>query len=401
MALCLLLQRWAAQNNAELLALTVDHGLRAEAAAEAQVTHETLTKRGLRHITLRWEGDKPASHIQERARAARYDLLLKTCRAEGFTHLALAHNLEDQAETFWMRLAHGSGLDGLAGMAAQRETEGVTLIRPLLGFTRAELRAVCTAKKTAWIEDVSNTNEKFLRVRLRKLEELLAAEGLSPQRMGNTMQKLAEARAALEQVTDNLMRAAVIFHDEGYATLQLPRLQNTPADISRRLLSCLLQSVAPQDYAPGFEALDKLAAALTAPGFSGSTLGGCEILGAEKNAVLVLREAAALPPSMPLEEGMIWDRRFMVLGYPAESLTIAPLNAAAIAHLRKHAAKDSAVLKRLEALPHKVRLTLPALFRDENLVAVPHLSWSAASAAADVSACRLVPRQNPPALNIV
>lgn len=391
LALCLLFQEWAAEKSATLLALTVDHGLRPDSAAEALKVQDILRPLGIPHKILRWTGGKPESHLQERARAARYGLLTGACREEGFDYLAVAHNLEDQAETFWMRLAHGSGLDGLAGMAAARDLGGVTLIRPLLGLTRQQLRDVCAAACTEWIEDPSNANEKYLRVRLRQMEELLAAEGLTPQRLGDVLQKLGAARAALEAVTTALETQVVTYYGEGYAALHLAPLAAAPADIQRRLLSRLLQKIAPQDYPAGFDALEGLRDALAAPEFAGVTLAGAEVAPAGAGAVFFLREAAALPPAAPLREGLVWDRRFRFTGYPPESLEVRPLGDTGLAALRKKLAASSPPAAHLARLPHKLRRQLPALFEGENLVAVPHLSWIAPEAAARLSGGRMVP----------
>src|SRR5690606_3672257 len=124
MALALLLHDWARARGGKILALTVDHGLRAASAAEARQTAARLAQHGIAHEILAWEGEKPCTGIQQHAREARYRLLRGACEKHGIKTLALAHNAEDQAETFWMRLAHGSGLDGLAGMAAKREEGG-------------------------------------------------------------------------------------------------------------------------------------------------------------------------------------------------------------------------------------------------------------------------------------
>jgi tRNA(Ile)-lysidine synthase len=286
MALALLLKEWGA----DVLALTVDHGLRAGSAAEALRVHDILSARDIAHDILMWEGMKPQTGVQEKARAARHDLLLSACRARGIEYLALAHNAEDQAETFWMRLAAGSGLDGLACMAPEREVDGVTIIRPVLSFSRAELRDACRARGVEWIEDPSNENEKFLRVRLRGFEEMLAAEGLTPQRLARTVRKLALAQEALTEVTDRALEQALRLED-GAACLDAALWRAQPEDIRLRMASRALNLVRPQDYPPEFTALEALCAAMLAPGFRGRTLAGCKI-SARKGEIVFERETA-------------------------------------------------------------------------------------------------------------
>jgi tRNA(Ile)-lysidine synthase len=286
MALALLLQEWAP---GRVVAFTVDHGLRPGSRDEAGQVHAGLSARGIEHHILSWEGEKPATHIQEEARAARYRLLLGACRARGIETLALAHNIEDQAETFWMRLAHGSGLDGLAGMAREREEGGVTLIRPLLGFSREALRETCRARGVQWIEDPSNKNEKFLRPRLRGFEAELAAEGLTPERLVKTMQKLDSARAALEEISARAFSACASTAD-GSGALDTAAWMEWPREIRLRVLASLLQAVRPQEYPPRSEALGLLCDALENKDFRGRTLAGCEISPAGKTRVAVRRE---------------------------------------------------------------------------------------------------------------
>jgi tRNA(Ile)-lysidine synthase len=374
LALALLLQEWVAARGGEMLALTVDHGLRPDSAAEARQVKKLLQGFGIRHEILLWQGDKPATHVQEMARAARYDLLLKYCRAQGFPVLATAHNLEDQIETFWMRLAHGSGLDGLAAMAAARQAEGISLIRPVLPFPRGRLRATCVQRGCVWVEDPSNRNEKFLRVRLRQFEELLAAEGMTPARLGQTLQKLEEAREALQAVAEKAVAECVKLYPEGYAKLKNSAWREYPRDLQRRILQRVLAMVVPSAYPPGFEALEQTRRDLLDPAFTGKTLAGCEIFSGAPGEFLLVREADGVEGRTPAAEGKIWDARFVVSGFPAESLEIGVLGDAGLAELRKN---TGAALQKLEALPFKARRVLPALWRGESLLAVPHVGYYA------------------------
>lgn len=377
LALTLLLYDWAIARGGKILALTVDHGLRDGSAAEAQALHAELQKRGIAHHILTWQGDKPSSHIQERAREMRYKLLAQKCAEAGIATLAVAHNAEDQMETFWMRLAHGSGLDGLAGMAASSDKNGLRIIRPLLDFSRTELRDICTSYGATWAEDPSNANEKFLRPRLRAFEDMLATEGLTPQRLAQTLQKLEAARGALQSVTGRALAAATQ-HPAGYVTLPPSALQGEHPDIQRRMLSHILYAVAPQDYRAGHDAIETLRLDIARDGFNGSTVAGCEIF-PSKGQLVFCRELAASAPPAPIENGMVWDGRFRVSGYPSgESLSIGVAGEAGASILRKQAAQDPALEKVLAPIPAKLLRVFAGLWQGQNLVAVPHLSWFAA-----------------------
>jgi tRNA(Ile)-lysidine synthase len=186
LALVLLAARWAKHNGHTVSALTVDHGLRPESAAEARQVADWLAGRELAHAVLRWRGAKPATAVQATARAARYRLLVGWCRRNRVADLLVGHQLEDQAETLLMRLARGTGLDGLAAMTPASRLDGVRLVRPLLAVPKARLRATLEAVDQPWIEDPSNLDPEFLRTRAGQALALLAPDRLLPDRLGVT-----------------------------------------------------------------------------------------------------------------------------------------------------------------------------------------------------------------------
>ncbi len=371
MALALLLKDFC---KGRLLALTVDHGLRKEAADEVQLVHDSLAKLGIEHRILTWVGDKPGTHIQELAREARYDLMLSECIREGIGYLSVAHNAEDLAETFWMRLSHGSGLDGLAGMSAKRKVQGVEIVRPLMSFTRDELRDYCRKKNMPWIEDPSNANEKYLRVRLRQFEDVLAEEGFTPARLAVTLQKLSDAKDALQFFADDIFSKTVIAQAEGYLTLDAEKLLSYPADICRRVVETCLAVFSQGKYPTPFEALCGLCGDLRSEGFSGRTLGGCDVF-PSGGKVLFAREEAAAEGLKKAEDGVMWDGRFQVSGFGPE-LGVGALSESGISILRK----TGVDMPSFEALPFKIKKTLPAIWKGEKLQAVPQVSWYASDA---------------------
>lgn len=362
-ALLLLLKSFGAN----ITALTVDHGLRAESANEALGVAALAQQLNIPHKILTWQGDKPKSHIQERARMARYDLLLQACRDLDIGAIAFAHNLEDQAETFWMRLSHGSGLDGLAGMAPSRIDNGVRIIRPLLNVRRDALRDYCASKNVAYVDDPSNVNEKYLRPRLRAFETALAAEGFTPERLSSTMQKLDDAKDALTIMTDRALSIGRVVHVEGYVSLSYDVFKSEPREIRRRMLALSLGLLSAAGYPP---TLVDTCDAIAAPDFAGCTLQGCEIF-KSKDKLLLTREPSAVAKRMKLQDGMVWDDRFVIHTPQPLTYDIAALGEAGLATLRKQAPDNIA----LELLPFKVKKTLPALWQGQNLVAVPHVSW--------------------------
>jgi tRNA(Ile)-lysidine synthase len=207
-ALMWLMARWrrAFARAPKLVAVTVDHGLRVEAAQEARNVKELARRLELEHRTLRWIGDKPKSGVPAAARAARYRLLAKAARAAGASHVLTAHTRDDQAETLVMRLLRGSGVAGLAAMARESERDGVLLARPLLDIPKSRLIATLNTAGIAFADDPSNRDPAFTRPRLRALLPALAAEGGDARALARLAARLARANAAVEILTDGAER---------------------------------------------------------------------------------------------------------------------------------------------------------------------------------------------------
>lgn len=352
-----------------VLALTVDHGLRAESADEAAQVAQWVAARGIPHRTLRWEGDKPASNIQAAARAARYDLMAAACRDAGISILLTAHHADDQAETLLLRLARGSGLKGLGGIAPVRElAPGLTLVRPLLGVTKAQLVATLTAMGQDWIEDPSNESEMFDRVKVRRLLADPPLEGLTVERLAATAERLRQAQVALDHYQTLWEAEAIERHSAGHAVLKASRLGSVPEETELRALADLIRWLGGQDFGPRLDSLSRLYADLKSPDFAGATLGGCQFVAEGRGRVLCVREAAAMTPRAPWVPGGLYDGRWLMDG-EAEGLEIAPLGPEGWRGLRGQALSVS---DRLEGmLPRAARLVLPAVFKGEELVALP------------------------------
>jgi tRNA(Ile)-lysidine synthase len=300
MALAWLLSRWAARYRVRLHALTVDHGLRAEAAAEAKQAAEWVACWEVTHKILKWRGDKPKTRIQEAARKARYRLLSDYCRKNKIKYLFLAHQANDQAETILFRFAKGSGLDGLAGMAPLQEYENaVTLVRPLLDVTHESLIQTCKAARISWIEDISNVSDLYARVRIRKSMEVLGAEGLTVKRILTIGSRLDRARKALEQLTEKSWEISVLSMDTKRIVFNKSLFFSQPDDIMIRLVMKALRLLRPgKPYPPRLESLEAIIADLHTQGdkFKAATLGGCIIrLHSKKNVMTVERENIVLP----------------------------------------------------------------------------------------------------------
>jgi len=238
-ALMWLAARWrnALTRGPRLIAVTIDHGLRPEAAREAREVKRQSKSLDLVHRTLRWTGVKPKNGLPAAARTARYRLLAQAARQSGATHILTAHTRDDQAETLLMRMLRGSGIAGLAAMARESERDGVALARPFLDVSKAQLIATLAKANIAFADDPTNRDVNFTRPRLRALMPALAAEGGDARSLARLASRLGRANAALEVLVDGAERYLALL-DRGTPRpgLDAAAFAAMPEEIRLRLL---------------------------------------------------------------------------------------------------------------------------------------------------------------------
>ena len=346
-----------------------------ESAAEAQTVAGWLAARGIAHEVLVWAGDKPATGIQEAARAARYRLLAAWCVAHGCLHLLTAHHREDQAETYLIRRRAGSGVDGLAGMAAVRELRGLRLVRPLLGTAKARLAAFLDGEGQDYVRDPSNRDPAFERARLR-----LAAPEIEPALAA--VNAAAAARIARERTLAALLARAVALHPAGFALID-PQPIIAAGELGELALGRIAGAIGGGGGVAAYPLrrarLARLRAGLAAAPQRARTLGGCRFV-PWRGRVLVLRETARAEPPLTLAPGMsaLWDRRFAARLSPAAP---APLNLGFLGSDGVAALGHDAIAAD-NPLPRLIFPALPA-WRDAagEVVAAPYIGLRRATAA--------------------
>ena len=243
-ALMVLAARWrkTLKVKPNLIAVTVDHGLRQEAKREAAAVGRLARKLGIAHRILRWTGVKPKTGLQEAARVARYRLLAGAAREANASNILTAHTRDDQAETMLIRMSRGSGITGLAAMARISAVPGdrdgkVKLIRPLLDIPKARLIATLRAAKITFADDPSNRDPRFTRARLRSLMSELALEGLDNRRLALLARRLKRADQAIDAVVGRAVAELTRLSPSGDAiAIDAAAYSGLPAEIALRLL---------------------------------------------------------------------------------------------------------------------------------------------------------------------
>jgi tRNA(Ile)-lysidine synthase len=366
MALLLLTQKWAQQKGCSLIALTVDHGLRVESHFEALQVQKWAKDRGIKHIILEWTGEKPTSRLQEKAREARYHLLTSWCKENHVPTLLLGHHQQDQEETFWLRLAAGSGLEGLGGIKQKSMRNDIILLRPLLCFSKEYLQEMLKTEKQTWITDPSNENPHFFRGRFRLL---LKGEGLSFSRLNKVIAKLQEDSDFIGSSLQEAIHNIVEIHEEGYITISRKEFEKLHSALKKRVVLFLMQWFSKRPYPPRSHQILSIIEKLKKG--AGFTAGGVYWV-PHSEEISLFREFSAVSPIFPLKqlrEKILWDQRFWVDpkvqdAFPCETY-LAPLGS--IPSLQKGITSK---------IPARAKTSLPAFWLKGKLVAVPHLCYN-------------------------
>lgn len=372
MALCLLLRRWCHAHGHRLVAVTVDHALRPDSAEEAGRVSAWLAARGIEHETLRWLDAKPVTGLQAAARSARFKLLTDYAASLGASGLFLAHHVQDQAETMAMRLARGSGPDGLAGIRPRQMHGSIPVLRPLLTLSPARLRAHCLAEAQVWVEDPSNRDRRYERVRIRQQANEMMEAGLDSGRLD----RLAHVFGRLRDWSDKWLVAFLTTFGEldprGFATLDLSAVRSLPPPLRTKLLSGLLQSIGGLDYPPRAERMQRFLNWLEDGIGDRVTLGGCLVWRGRDNSLWIARETPrTVGPEMLCGQRLSrWDGRFDVTWSGKRPVWIHMLTRRGERRLRL----TGTVVEAAKDLPVSIRASLPAVTDLDGRLFAPHLS---------------------------
>ncbi|MEZ5722745.1 MAG: tRNA lysidine(34) synthetase TilS [Paracoccaceae bacterium] len=356
MALLHVLAECAPAAGVVLEAATVDHGLRPGSAAEADFVKRACEALDCQHETLVWEGWDGRGNLQAEARAARYRLLAGWARRRGLDLVALGHTMDDQAETFVMRLAREAGVDGLAAMEAVFARDGAAFWRPALALRRGQLRGYLARRGLDWREDPSNEDESFDRVKARRALAALSPLGIDAGTLAAVAVNLSSAREVLAATTrDAAARIARV--QSGDVVLDRDGLLDQPWEIQRRLVAAALAWVATADYGPRRDAVSDLGVAILRR--ETRTLHGC-LITCDDNTVRIAREYKAVR-HLTAAPGALWDNRWRVTGPVEEAGVIRALGEGV------NLCPDW----RNTGLPRSSLMASPAVWRGETLIAAP------------------------------
>jgi tRNA(Ile)-lysidine synthase len=318
---------------------SLDHGLRPEAAREVATVLDVASQLGLEAAALHWSGNKPRTGVQEAARSARYRLIGQAMAADGISVLLTAHHMEDQAETVLMRMAHGSGIEGLKGMTPWSEIEGVSVFRPLLPIDPAALRRLVLDAGLSPAEDPSNRDLQYERVRWRQALPMLSELGLDASALALFAERIGEADAAIAQMADHCFVELVRLDGFGSARVELEPFAALSPAISTRLLSRVLNIVGGRQRPRALGQVERLRQQIAEGSLPKSTtVLGC-VVRLRDNAIAIAREPGrtAPPDATLLPRGeLVWDERFLIINGSDH----ADLTASVADYLPRHRLED-------------------------------------------------------------
>ncbi len=363
LALLHLLHDWGAV--AEICAVTVDHRLRAASHDEAEQVARICDGLGIGHDILSWDDWDGAGNLQDQARRARIRLIGQWARDKAQSMVALGHTADDQAENLLLRLARQAGIDGLAAMQDRREMAGVTWVRPLLDVRRSQLRDYLRARGVKWLEDPSNEDPQYDRVKMRIALKTLEPLGITVSALNTVSARLDEAREVVATAAHAAAQKIVTI-DAGDVVADRVQILQVPAEIRRRLLAHGLRWVASADYGPRQSGVSNAIEAIEDK--RDFTLHGCLIL-SDDHRIRICREARAVS-DMRAGIDEIWDSRWRADG-PSDIEGVMHISA-----LGEDGLKECSTWKETNR-PKAALIASPTIWCGSELVAAPHAGLAA------------------------
>ena len=315
MCLINLTKAWADDNNIEIVAIIIDHGLRKESQIESEVTRSFLEKKGIEVHVGQLDSKKiKAGNIQQNARDLRYEYMGNYCKEKRINNLLVGHHKNDQAETVMLRILRGSGVDGLSAMDTVSNKNGVCILRPMLSFSRADIEKYMKSQNWQWVEDPSNHDEdKFERVRIRKLLAEYAGKDDLVSRLCLLSNNMRRTKTFIKKVEQETISNICKFSLLGDVSFNKHDFIQLDEEIALRVLRELLIKISGNSYVPRLNSLQQLYSKMIAGNFNNTTLSGCEVI-LKGNSFCLLRELVSVQDKAEINVNrvVIWDNRVEV-----------------------------------------------------------------------------------------
>lgn len=363
---------WTDQRGGKCIALTVNHGMRAEAQQEAAFVHTLATSLGMQHHTLNIHLATSSSGLQQQARTKRYEAMEAFCTQHGILHLLTAHHADDNMETLAMHAWRSHSISELQGIPFIRYRPNLRLIRPLLNAQKSDLTQWLTTHYIPWKEDTSNHSDNYERNRLRKA---LRQFPIPPMQARQFLAHMACANLLVQNDYIARVLQSIRYFPAGYAQLDWSTWQTVPTEYVIRLLLDICHSIGNAKNSPRHHELLNLANRLSDPTIKSTCLCGLQFARGRKQSWYITRELAHVAPAITLFAHSLdeWDGRMMVqcADIPSAHFSLNVLGEQGLTQLKE--SKKIGHWREL-GLPRAAIATLPAIWHLDQLRYVPHIA---------------------------
>ena len=370
MALTILAKQWAKKNNIDIIAFTIDHKLRTGSAMEAKFVENYMNKNNIFHKTLIWEGKKPKTGIQQKARTERYKLLVDAINEHGTNYVLLGHHKDDEIETFIMRLEKKSGLGGLSCMAPKNilltDSGPINILRPFLEYDKNHLIHLCNEYKTQWVEDPSNKNIIFKRAKIRSLDNNSIKNDFY-----KTILVYKKLKNSINILLKNFISEYTDFSDLGVCRFSRNQFIKSPIFIQELFLKKIFFSIGGRIYPPKSRVIRRIIKNISCENCKNFNAGKV-FFDIKKKIITVLRQPESNLNRITLSKGnTLWDRRFLVINKSNKSsISVGYLGYKDYLNLVK-------LKKIVKSDIHCYAVnTLPTIRSLDEIVYIPHLNYS-------------------------
>lgn len=376
MGLMLIANKWSKLNNSIITALTVDHGLRKKSSDEAKYVSKICSNYRIEHRILVWKGEKPKSNIELKARENRYRLMSEYCIHNSIKYLLVAHHLEDQAETFFIRLFRGSGIDGLSSMDNMISIYDLNIIRPFLGIHKNQIKQYLIENNIKWIEDSSNQDEKFLRNKIRNFLESFDNTEEIVDRINFAIYEISKIKNIINKQVEKIRNKSINFDPFGSCLIDKKKLMKEDEELALKILAQISMKISGKIYKPRLEKLKRLLNHIKTIYKLKYTFYGCIFERYNDNLIIAYREYNSIGKDIKLtfNKEIIWDNRFkIILKKDLTNVIISHIKEGefnrVIEKLKKTEIKKYREMKEIKGIEKKIFYTLPfVLFNGEYII---------------------------------
>ena len=289
LALAFLAKIYSIEKNLKVKFFIVDHKLRSESTKEAKYVKKLLKKFSINVEILTWYGKKPTSNIQSLARKKRYELLISRCKNLKIKNILMAHHQDDLFENFFIRILRGSGLKGLISLDKKSKTNNINILRPLLEFKKEDLLFVSKYVFNFYLNDPSNNDDKFQRIRIRNLLSKLKKEGLDRNKFINTIKNLRYSDDTIKFYVKNNLQKNTFYSEKNNKMILNSEFFSQPQEVVFRSFSDVIKSIGQNYYSVRGKKLENIILEIEKQSFFKATLGGC-IIKKVKQTIIITKE---------------------------------------------------------------------------------------------------------------